>query len=340
MQTQGLCRLLQQISRENLALSGSVAQSKLLIKNIFTPSIDDRWSGSAGGGIYGSTLECPAKVTNTAAEGTAWYLTDHLGTVRDIVDAAGSLVDHIEYDSFGNVVSETNATAGDRFKFTGREFDIESGLYYYRARYYDAATGRFLSEDSLGFDAGDANLYRYVGNAPTNGSDPFGLMAVGESSGPHSNVPKYAPTVQIVGCLASEAFFTIAFAAAGIPPDASDAAGAAQCFAGGAGTAAGGLGGTLADMLKSGQRADRGGLTKAGRAAQKHGDRAGSVFPKTTGGAAARNAKGQEILEEILTSANQRTRRNRYGGQDVFDTTTGRGARFDSNGNFMGFLEP
>ena len=43
------------------------------------------------------------------AEGTAWYLTDRLGTVRDIVNAAGALIDHIDYDSFGNVILETNA---------------------------------------------------------------------------------------------------------------------------------------------------------------------------------------------------------------------------------------
>jgi YD repeat-containing protein len=52
-------------------------------------------------------------------EGTAWYLTDHLGTVRDIVDATGAVIDHIDYDSFGTVMLETGGTAGDRYKFTG-----------------------------------------------------------------------------------------------------------------------------------------------------------------------------------------------------------------------------
>ncbi|WP_353933154.1 RHS repeat-associated core domain-containing protein [Okeanomitos corallinicola] len=46
--------------------------------------------------------------------------------------------------------------------FTGREFDQEIGLYYYRARYYDQATGRFLSEDPIGFDGGDSNFYRII----------------------------------------------------------------------------------------------------------------------------------------------------------------------------------
>jgi RHS repeat-associated protein len=99
-------------------------------------------------------------------EGTAWYLTDHLGTVRDLAGAGGELIDHIDYDSFGSVVVETQAAYGDRFKFTGREFDAETGLYYYRARFYDPALGRFLSQDPIGIAAGDPNLYRYVNNRP------------------------------------------------------------------------------------------------------------------------------------------------------------------------------
>ena len=111
------------------------------------------------------------------AGGTAWYLTDHLGSVRDIIDAAGAIINHLEYDSFGNVIRETNPLAGDRFKFTGREWDAALGFYYYRARFYDPRLGRFVSQDPIGFDAGDSNLYRYVGNAPTQFIDPSGLTA-------------------------------------------------------------------------------------------------------------------------------------------------------------------
>lgn len=59
--------------------------------------------------------------------------------------------------------------------YTGREFDSETGLQYNRGRYYDATTGRWISQDPLGFSAGDSNLYRYVANSPTNGTDPSGL---------------------------------------------------------------------------------------------------------------------------------------------------------------------
>jgi len=92
--------------------------------------------------------------------------------------------------------------------------------------------------------------------------------------------------------------------------------------------------------LKAGQQLDRNGLTKAGRALQKHGDRSGSVFPKSTGNAAARNQQGQDILEGILKSGNQTSKPNRFGGKDIFDNNTGRGVRFDSDRNMKGFLEP
>ena len=57
----------------------------------------------------------------------------------------------------------------------GREADSETGLQYNRARYYDPKVGRWLSQDPLGFAAGDGNLYRYVGNAPTRSGDPSRL---------------------------------------------------------------------------------------------------------------------------------------------------------------------
>ncbi len=111
---------------------------------------------------------------------SAWYLTDRLGSTRAlavITASAVNLLDRVDYDAFGQVTTETNAAQGDRFKFTGREYDSATGLYHYRARWYDPGTGRFLSEDPLRFAAGDSNLYRYVANAPTNFIDPTGLQA-------------------------------------------------------------------------------------------------------------------------------------------------------------------
>jgi RHS repeat-associated protein len=97
--------------------------------------------------------------------------------VRDVINNQGQILNHIRYDSFGKITAQTNANVDFRFGYTGREFDEETGLYYYRARYYDAATGRFISEDPMGFGAGDSNLYRYVGNSATNYTDPTGNFA-------------------------------------------------------------------------------------------------------------------------------------------------------------------
>ena len=95
-----------------------------------------------------------------------------------------------------------------------------------------------------------------------------------------------------------------------------------------------------ADLLrKSGQVLDRGGLTRAGRALQKHGDRPGSVFPGATGNVAAKNAQGQAALDDILSNVS-RTHPNKLGGVDYYGGIRGGGARFDSQNNFIGFLEP
>ncbi|QGJ71800.1 Hypothetical protein PBC10988_35090 [Planctomycetales bacterium 10988] len=113
-------------------------------------------------------------------EGIAFYLTDHLGTVRDLVDTTGELLTHYDYTAFGLLTNITNPAFADRFTYTGREFDPHLNLYYYRARWYDAATARFLSQDPLAFTAGDTNLYRYVGNSPLNATDPTGNVAMSE----------------------------------------------------------------------------------------------------------------------------------------------------------------
>jgi RHS repeat-associated protein len=111
----------------------------------------------------------------SAAGTAAWYLTDWEGSVRNITDNSGNLQDTISYDAFGNVSSESNSANGDRYRYSGRELDAETGLQFNRARYYDGAKGRWTSQDPLSFAAGDTNLYRYVGNSPTNARDPLGL---------------------------------------------------------------------------------------------------------------------------------------------------------------------
>src|SRR5262249_19567815 len=107
---------------------------------------------------------------------TSYYHQDALGSVTSLSNGAGALANTYSYDSFGKLTASTGTTTNP-FQYTGREFDPETGLSYYRARYYDPSAGRFLSEDPLGFGAGDANFYPYVGNSPTNMIDPSGKSA-------------------------------------------------------------------------------------------------------------------------------------------------------------------
>jgi len=127
--------------------------------------------------LYGPGVDQIIADQNSSGQ-VLWALTDNQGTVRDVIDSNGVVLNHIQYDSFGQVTGETNPTVDFRFGYTGREFDEETGLYYYRARYYDPKVGRFISEDPIGFNGGDANLYRYVDNSPVNGTDPDGEVAI------------------------------------------------------------------------------------------------------------------------------------------------------------------
>lgn len=104
------------------------------------------------------------------------YLADGLGSVTSLSTASRTLINSYSYDSFGKVTASTTGIANP-FRYTGREFDQETGLYYYRARYYDSTVGRFLSEDPIEFDGGP-NSYAYVGNSPTNFIDPAGLVQI------------------------------------------------------------------------------------------------------------------------------------------------------------------
>jgi RHS repeat-associated protein len=109
-----------------------------------------------------------------------WYLTDHLGSVRDVLDSDGDLAATLAYDAYGKIVSDPDAEVSGRYAFTGREVDREVKLQYNRARYYDAETGRWISQDPMKFDAGDSNLYRYVNNRPTQVTDASGLFAIAD----------------------------------------------------------------------------------------------------------------------------------------------------------------
>jgi RHS repeat-associated protein len=101
---------------------------------------------------------------------------DHQRSVVALTDRHGNIVERTMYGPFGE---EYEASGGieNILKYTGREIDRETGLYYYRIREYDKETGSFVSEDPIGFGGG-VNFYVYVGNNPINAIDPFGLETI------------------------------------------------------------------------------------------------------------------------------------------------------------------
>jgi len=101
-----------------------------------------------------------------------FYHADGLGSITSLADISGSPTDTYVTDSFGKTTTSTGTTRNP-YRYTARDLDSETGLYYYRARYYDAAIARFLSEDPIQFDGG-INFYPYVRNNPVILTDPLG----------------------------------------------------------------------------------------------------------------------------------------------------------------------
>jgi RHS repeat-associated protein len=106
------------------------------------------------------------------ATGTVSYVTDAVSSHLALANDAGVISTEYTYEPFGAATS-TGMQSRNAFQFTGREND-GIGLDYHRARYYDPASSRFVSEDPLGLRAG-INLYRYVDDNPITYTDPFGL---------------------------------------------------------------------------------------------------------------------------------------------------------------------
>jgi RHS repeat-associated protein len=135
---------------------------------VWGPGIDNLLSMT----VYGGT-------TNTY-----YALKDHLGSVLALTDGAGNIVESYRYDAWGRTTvygangAVLKASAvGNRYCWQGREYSFKAGLYYFRARWYEPVTGRWMSNDPIGISGG-LNQYVFCGNNPINFVDPFGLDAV------------------------------------------------------------------------------------------------------------------------------------------------------------------
>lgn len=122
-----------------------------------------------------------------AAQGRIFFLKDALGSVTNILNSSGAPIQHYEYSAYGKIMSVRNSNSEDisasplvrtSFTYTGRELESELGLYYYRARYYDPATGRFLQQDPhpgvIEKSLAVVNSYIYALNNPNKYLDPSG----------------------------------------------------------------------------------------------------------------------------------------------------------------------
>lgn len=288
--------------------------------------------------IYLPTASGPVPIVAVLNGATYAVHSDHLNTPRRLSTADGQAAWQWRYSAFGE---EAPTTAAKRFtgpetvpaagstsaadvvfnlRYPGQYADVESGLFYNYFRSYDSRTGRYSQPDPIGLDGGWSR-FGYVGGNPLSAADPRGQV-----------VQVLAPAgagVLGVGCSLSagcrKAVNDIArscgqaidwvkdrmFSAGATPPDA-----------------------------ESGSEPDRGDLTKAGRAQQKHGDRQGSAFDPARGTPADKNAQGQKTLDGIVNSPTRVDKPNRHGGTDVHESPGGRGARFGPDGKFTGFLEP
>ncbi len=117
----------------------------------------------------------------TSGGTVSWYLADALGTVRDLINNSGAIIDHVDFSAFGTVLDESNPTNGDRLTgFAGMERDAVTGLNLAVYREENPGTGRWDSQDPLEFGGQDGDLYRYVTNQPTDQSDIDGLQQRGD----------------------------------------------------------------------------------------------------------------------------------------------------------------
>ena len=140
-------------------------------------------------------------LAESTAGATSFYEQDGVGSVTSLTNSAGALAQTYTYDSFGKVTNSTG-TLANPFRYTGRDFDSETGLYYYRARYYDPTTGRFLSEDpnDQGSLYDNPNLYEYVENNPTNWTDPLGLYTL-KKGGKNPPLPPSPEIDKLLKCI-------------------------------------------------------------------------------------------------------------------------------------------
>ena len=124
-----------------------------------------------------ATNEFYGRVAASGSNPVNWFITDLTGSVREIIAQDGTILDKINYDSFGKITYESSPTNGGRLKFQGGEYNADLKLNHFGDRWQDPVNGRWISQDPSGFGGQDANLYRFVGNNAISNVDASGDWA-------------------------------------------------------------------------------------------------------------------------------------------------------------------
>lgn len=300
-----------------------------------------------------------------------YYLKDHQGNNRVVVNQSGSMEETNHYYPFGGVFASTNIQP---YKYNGKELDSKKGLnwYDYGARHYDAALGRWHAVDPMSELYNFTSPYAYCLNNPSLLVDLDG-MQVSDSIVNGGIIPevviqstKVLPPVSgvwgnVFNFLFGRTYSSPVYGVSGKGIDTTAPIGTItynvnkQGYITGVAPIGGiaplptiaGKGNNITELLKVASKPSKSGLTAVGRALKKHGDRVGSIFPQARGNQAAINAQGEKVLKDILMDPNvQRTinptKVGRYGGNVVdYRIPGGKGVRYNANeSEFIGFLEP
>jgi RHS repeat-associated protein len=303
--------------------------------------------------VYGNGMdEVLIKVTSAGVK--TYYHGDHQGSVIAITSNTGAVTNRYKYSPFGESPSMTGTTHG----YTGQRFDSESGLYYYKNRYYSPKLGRFLQPDPIGFADG-LNLYTYVQNSPLNLIDPLGLggstpgggsggQPVGGGGGLPPIIPQGAPLPRTI--LPGEPGFSMNQSVQyETPPEVRPLADVIKDIT--IELAIAEIGGAIVSKFFAAMSGfvrnwslGRG-VTRVGEKYQSHADRTPELYPPAAQNNAARTKAGEEMIEMILADPSgppQPWIKNgvqvgwQYRGAAVGNTL--RGFRTDMEGNFDTFI--